>query len=358
MLVDQLHCVLLRLGTHDAKYRPEDLFLVDAHVGRHPVEQAAAEEEAVLVAVDDQVAAVDHELGTFLDAEVDVAAHLVVMRFRDQRPHVVARVRAVTDLEVREFGSQLRDDLVSRLVADADGDRNRHAALAAGTVGGAHQRADGIVDVGIGHDDRMVLRAAERLHALAVGRGGPVDVFGHWRRADEADGGDPLVAENGIDRDMVALDDIENAGRETGLRQQFRPFERATRVFLGRLQDEGVAAGDREREHPQRHHRGKIEWRDTRTDAHRLAHRIAVDASADLVVVFTLYQVRDATGELDDFESALDRTIGIVQYLAMLLGDQFRDLGPVALDEFLELEHDPRTSQNRRARPRRKGRLG
>ena len=77
---------LFGLGTHDAQYRAEDLFLVDTHVLRDVVEQARAQEEAVFVTFDDEVAAVDDEVGAFLDAEVDVAANLVVMRLVTSGP--------------------------------------------------------------------------------------------------------------------------------------------------------------------------------------------------------------------------------------------------------------------------------
>ena len=52
---------------------------------------------------------------------------------------------------------------------------------------GADERVGRDVEVGVGHDDGVVLRAAERLHALAVRRGGRVDVFRDRRRADERD---------------------------------------------------------------------------------------------------------------------------------------------------------------------------
>ena len=61
--------------------------------------------------------------------------------------------------------------------ADRDDRRDRHAALARRPVAGAHQRVGGEVEIGIGHDHGVVLRAAERLHALAAGGGRRVDVL-------------------------------------------------------------------------------------------------------------------------------------------------------------------------------------
>ena len=64
---------------------------------------------------------------------------------------------------------ELRDQ---RIAGRADGDHggDRHAALARRAVGGADQRVGGELEVGVGQHDRVVLRAAERLHALAVAR--------------------------------------------------------------------------------------------------------------------------------------------------------------------------------------------
>ena len=73
----QPHRLLVILGAHHREHGAENLFLVDAHVGLHLVEQAAAHEVAVLVALELEVAAIDHELGAFLDADVDIVAHLV-----------------------------------------------------------------------------------------------------------------------------------------------------------------------------------------------------------------------------------------------------------------------------------------
>ena len=53
-------------------------------------------------------------------------------------------------------------------VADRDRDGDRHAALACRAVSRAHQRVGRLVEVGVGHHDHVVLRAAQRLHPLAV----------------------------------------------------------------------------------------------------------------------------------------------------------------------------------------------
>src|ERR1700686_2460212 len=72
---------------------------MDAHLGLDLVEQAAAEEKALLVLLQFEAAAVDDELGALLDAEVDIGAHAVQMLAGDERPHLGLRVGAGTDLQ-------------------------------------------------------------------------------------------------------------------------------------------------------------------------------------------------------------------------------------------------------------------
>ena len=117
------------------------------------------------------------------------------------------------------------DEPVAR-VADRDDLRDRHAALAGRAVGGADGGVGGHVDVGVGEHDHVVLRPAERLHALAVLRAGLVDIARDRRRADEADRGDVRVLEDRVDRDLVALHDVEDAVRDARLLEQLCSPER------------------------------------------------------------------------------------------------------------------------------------
>ena len=112
------------------------------------------------------------------------------------------------DLHLRDLGLQAGDDGVGGLVADRDDERDRHAALAARAVRRAHERADGVVDVRVGHDDGVVLRAAEGLDALAVRAALAIDVLCNRGRADEAERLHALVLEERVDRFLVAVDDV------------------------------------------------------------------------------------------------------------------------------------------------------
>ena len=87
------------LGAHHREHRPEDLLLVDAHLGLHFVEEAAAHVEAVLVALHLEVAPVDDELGALLHADIDVGAHLIEVRLGDERAEVGGGVGRGADLQ-------------------------------------------------------------------------------------------------------------------------------------------------------------------------------------------------------------------------------------------------------------------
>ena len=69
----------------------------------------------------------------------------------------------------------------------------------------------------------MVLGAAEGLDALPVAGAGLVDVPRDRRRADERDGRDVRVLEDRIDRDLVAVDDVEDAVGDTRVVEQLAP---------------------------------------------------------------------------------------------------------------------------------------
>ena len=200
----------------------------------------------------------------------------------------------------------------------------------------------------------MVLRAAERLHALAVrGR--------RSRRCSLAIGVEPTnetdatpgCVEQRVDRLLVAVHDVEHAGGQPGLGEQLGEQQRRRRVLLARLEDERVPARDREREHPHRHHRGEVERRDA--DATRRAAGAASGEStpvADLLGRLALQQVRRAARELDDLEAALDLAARVVDGLAVLGGDDPGELVGVRGEQLAEPEQHVRALGERLRAPR------
>jgi hypothetical protein len=168
------------------------------------------------------------------------------------------------------------------------------------------------------------------------------------------------VLQDRVDGDLVAVDDGEArrpAGRprleQLGIRTS-TPTDRARR-----LQDEGVAAGDRHRVHPHRHHGREVERRDAGDDAERLAQRPAVDLGPDIL------------GDSSPFSScgmpqansttSLPRTTSpsrVGQHLAVLAGEDRGDVLLPAIDQLPEREQDLGALGERGALPARGGGLG
>jgi hypothetical protein len=69
------------------------------------------------------------------------------------------------------------------------------------------------IQICIGHNEHVILRAAGCLDALAVRRRGLIDVFGNSGRADETDGRDVGMRKQRIDRFVAAIDDVKDAFR-------------------------------------------------------------------------------------------------------------------------------------------------
>jgi hypothetical protein len=59
---------------------------------------------------------------------------------------------------------------------------------------------------------------------------------------------DARIGEQRVDRFLVAIDDVEHTGGQPGFDQELGQPHRHGRSPLGRLEDESVAAGERERE--------------------------------------------------------------------------------------------------------------
>ena len=138
------------------------------------------------------------------------------------------------DAQALDRRDQLLAKRVGGLVADRHDDRQRHAALAGRAESGAGEIVDDLVEVGVGHDDAVVLGAAERLDALVVRRAARVDILRDVGRADEADRGDVRMVEDRVDHFLVAVDDVEDAVGKAGFLHQLGEADGDARVALAR----------------------------------------------------------------------------------------------------------------------------
>ena len=78
-----------------------------------------------------------------------------------------------------------------------------------------------------------------------------------------------------------------------------------------------------------------------------MAHGPVVDAGGDLFGVVAFEQLRNASSEFDNLNSARDFTLRIGKNLAVLGGDHACELVFVQVEQLQKLEHDPRAAQRR-----------
>ena len=240
------------------------------------------------MALEREAAAIDDELAALVDAHLDVVFDALLVGFADHRAVMRLGIGRDTDAQGLDCGNELLAQAIGGFVADRYDHGKSHAALARRAEGCSGEVVDDLIEVGVGHDDAVVLGAAECLDPLVVRGPARVDVLRDVAAADEAHGRDVRVVEDGVDHFLVAVDDVENAVGKARFLHQLGEADRDAGVTLRWLQDERVAAGDRHSEHPHRDHRGEVERRDAGADAERLAHRIDVDAGprADGIFAF------------------------------------------------------------------------
>ena len=159
-------------------------------------------------------------------------------------------------------------------------------------------------------------------------------------RTDERHGFDVLVRAQAIDHILAAMNDVEHARRNASLNGQFHQQHGRQRILFRRLEHEGVAAGDRHREHPQRNHRREVERRDAGADADRLAQGVSVDAAGDVLGELAHLQGADRARVLDHFQATENIAFGISNGLALLRAEDHGDALGVLADQRLQLEHD------------------
>ena len=285
-------------------------------------------------------AAVDDDLGAVGLAGVDVGRHLVAVGLGDQRAHVGV-AGAVAGLDAAGAFGDLGDQIVGDR-PDRDTRRNGHAAFTGRAEAGVDHRVGRQIQVGVGQDHRVVLGPAQGLDPLTVRGAGLVDVLRDRGGAHEGHRLDLRVGQQFVDGGLVALEHVEHPGRQAGLGPQLGQPQRRRGILLRRLEDDGVARRDRDREEPHRHHGREVERGDDADRAQRLADRVHVDLGRGVLGEPALEQVWDAAGEFDDLLAAAHLTQRVGDDLAVLAGDDLGQLLLAGVEQFAEVEQDLR----------------
>ena len=134
------------------------------------------------------------------------------------------------------------------------------------------------------------------------------------------------MAQQRVDRLTRAVDDVEHPVGETRFQEELGQPLAAERRPFRRLEDEGVPRDDRDREHPQRDHHGKVEWRDAGAHADRVAIQVLVDASRDVAQRASLEQGGGAARKVHHLDSTPHLASRLLERLAVVAGDDRRQL--------------------------------
>jgi hypothetical protein len=84
------------------------------------------------------------------------------------------------------------------------------------------QRCPAQPEIGVGHHDQMILRAAQGENTLEIRCAATINELRDFRRADEADRVDSRVIADRFDNVFTAVNDLEDALRQSRLTQQLR----------------------------------------------------------------------------------------------------------------------------------------
>jgi hypothetical protein len=147
------------------------------------------------------------------------------------------------------------------------------------------------------------------------------------------------------------MDDIQHTRGEPCLLEDLSQSDRAQRGPLRRLQHEGIARDYGQRHHPQRDHDGKVEGGDPDDHPQGVAIQILVHASGDLPQRPALKECWSPACEIDHLDAASDFATGLIEGLAMVTGDEGRQLFKVFLQQRFIAEHQPRAFHYGGARP-------
>ena len=207
------------------------------------------------------------------------------------------------------------------------------------------------VEIGVGQNDGVVLGSALALHALAIGGRARVDVLRDGGGADEADGANLGMVEDGVHCFASSVDEADNALGQVQALEQAEGELHGERDLFRRLQQKTVAAGDGVGQVPEGNHRRKIEGRDGRDDADGLSDHRLVDSRRDVFQVVTLHEHGNAAGDLDVLDCAADFALGFRERLAVLHHDRAGEFVDVIFEELLEGEEILHAIARRRAPP-------
>ena len=188
----------------------------------------------------------------------------------DERAEVVLVVVRLIELERFRGGGEFSDELVVDLLAGVDA-AGGGAVLARVVIAENLHALDDGGEIGVvEHDDRR-LAAKFEMRALDGLGGGGEHLLARRDVAGQRDHRDlRMIDDRGADGFAAPDDDVDDAGGKD-LGDQPRELERGQRRLLRGLQHDRIAARERWRKLPRRHHQRIVPWRDRPDDSDGIA---------------------------------------------------------------------------------------
>mmetsp|Transcript_22635 Transcript_22635/g.40310 ORF Transcript_22635/g.40310 Transcript_22635/m.40310 type:complete len:473 (-) Transcript_22635:351-1769(-) len=346
-----VQCIDLHAHQHGA----EDLLQIALHVRLHARNDGRAQKVAVRKVRHLYVATVEQQRGPLFDSGLDesISAHL---RFgTNHRTHVSALDVAGTHAQSAGFFN--KQFLILAHTAHKNGGGNGHAALTRRAEGGPRQRIRYSVAMCVRHHDGVILGAHIGLHTLSVGAPLLVDIAPGCVRTHEGDGLDVGVIQDAVYGVVRAMDDVEDALRQSRLQSQLGQHHSRAGVLLRRLQHHRVSSSNRQWEHPERDHGWKVERADAAGDSEGLSQRKGVDPGGHVLERLPLHEVSRSARLLHHLQPTKNITARVPQCLALLQRDVGSQLVGMFADQVLQVEHNTLTDTDGGIAPRRKRRL-
>ncbi len=217
--VDQRNRFIQRVDLQHHQHRAEDFLGVDLHVGGHTREQRRPHEVAALIARHRDFPAIQLKGSAFAHAAFDQVENALLRPPGNHRADVRARLVTGIDLEFLRQHVKVWQPLLRR--ADQYHHGRRHTTLPCCAKACAHQRVEGLLTIGVGQHDRMILGTHHCLHALAMPSGQVINVRADSGQADKRNGLDVLVRADRVHHVLAAMHHVEHARRHTRLDRQF-----------------------------------------------------------------------------------------------------------------------------------------
>jgi len=209
--VHNIDSMLGIIGSNNAHNRSENLFIIAVHTGLAVVDDSRTNPVAVRVSFDMGFSSIKKQVSILLtisDESLNASQGFTVVERGDIRVEV-----AGSNSQSLGLFDDLRDPLGG--VTNQNNNRDSHASLTGGTEASTNKSVDGILFLGIGHNDGVVLGTHVDLASLAVGAGSFVNVLTSLVTTNEGDGLDVRMSANVGDSRSTTLHNVNDTLRNT-----------------------------------------------------------------------------------------------------------------------------------------------